>query len=136
MNNSGKHIFSDGYNDRKERLLSSLDGCEVKETYGVHRPRVRAGVLAAALAVVLALSVSAAVAVARMNMTKEGGKTTIVAEKVDGENLTARAWVPTGDEVTVKLNFDWLPDDMTEDETASYKFGSVDGGRWRSSRFP
>ena len=130
MNNSGKHIFSDGYNDRKERLLSSLDGCEVKETYGVHRPRVRAGVLAAALAVVLALSVSAAVAVARMNMTKEGGKTTIIAEKVDGEDLDKHKWDMTEDETAVKLYFDWMPDDMTKNETEAHSFGSVENGRW------
>ena len=127
------HTFSEEYERRKAALLSATaqedlqsSGTKSSSTF------TRTAIIAAILAAALTLSVGAAVALTQMNIKKDGGKTTITASVGDKETgeKPFRTWDPTGDEVAVQLDFGWLPDDMTEDETAPYKFGSSESGRW------
>ena len=124
------HVFSDKYMKKKAALINAAVKEDAESAKDKKKVNAKA-VFAAALAAVLALSVGATVAIVRgMSLTKEGGKTTVVAEKVDGENLDERKWGTGEGENAVKIDFAWLPDDLTKDETAAYKFNSTDGGRW------
>lgn len=130
MNNNTEHIFSDEYEKKKNALLESI---REEDEHGETKPRVSGKIIAvAAVAAVLALSVGATVAVSRMNMAKEGGKTTVTASLGGGEaeDKPLRSWVPSEDEVAVNLEFGWLPDDITEGVTPDFKFSSDDSNRW------
>ena len=125
-----RHEFSSEYERKKAALICAAENEDIKPEKEKKRVEPKA-VFAVALAAVLALSAGAAVAIVKgMSLTKEGGKTTVVAEKVEGEDLDKRTWGTGEGESAVKIDFAWLPDDLTEDETAPYKFNSTDGGRW------
>ena len=128
-----QHNFSRDYENRKRAILAALDDTREVKTG-------RAGGIAlkmiavAALVSVLTVGVFAAAGLIEFGIKHDGDELKISAKLPDNadadtsssESKPLRSWNAAEGEVSVKLNFGYMPADMTEDGTAPYKYSDED----------
>lgn len=134
-----KHIFTKSYSDRKEAVLNALHREEIEEKRTKNNLSVRTPIkilASAAVLAVLSAGVYAAVQQIDFHTEQNGGEVYVHASlnetaknSADSEEKPLRSWRAEDGEISVHLNIPDLPADMSEDGTASGKYGSEDSSR-------
>lgn len=125
------HLSSSAKTRIKDACLAEEARQEEKSTFGLGA-RFRIALIAACVAL-LSVGVYAATEIAHFYMEQDGseihvsaGLDSSIADKVEEPN---RAWNAEDGELMVKLDFAYLPDDITPDLTANGKYDGADNTR-------
>ncbi len=131
MNN--RHNFSDSYENKKRAILSALENESETRSYRVKSFPIK--VLAAIIAIsLLTVGVFAATRLIEFGIKQDGDQIQISAKLPDRSSADTandaskplRSWVAEEGEISVKLNFGYMPEDITENPTAPYKYSDED----------
>ena len=124
-----RHKFSNDYENKKRAILNALEDTTEERPHVSSRVAVKL-IAVAALISILTVGVFAATKLIEFSLKQEGDKIQISAKLPDrsdadianNENKPLRSWNADEDEISVKLNFGYMPGDIVEDSTAPYKF--------------
>ncbi len=127
-----RHNFSDKYNTKKTALIGALNDEAFlggqKQSIGHIPQRI---LCIAAVAVLLTVSVCAAVHLVDFSLFEDGNEAHINAGLTGPADTSEplRSWNSDEGEISIRLDFAYMPDDMTEDMTANGKWGGDDVSR-------
>lgn len=122
-------------NETKERIKKKCYECEdtVKNSDKGYKKRTAIRIFAVAAAIaVMTIGAFATSKFIKFSMTKNDGDVKINASLSHGANdaeKPLRSWNSDGCEISVRLGFSYMPEDMSEDPTATHKWGGTEVSR-------
>lgn len=124
-----RHNFSNDYENKKRAILNALEDTAEERPHASSNVAVKL-IAVAALISILTVGVFAATKLIEFSLKQEGDKIQISAKLPDrsdadianNESKPLRSWRAEDGEISVKLNFGYMPGDMAEDSTAPYKY--------------
>ncbi|MBR6558741.1 MAG: hypothetical protein IKT70_06990 [Clostridia bacterium] len=133
-----KHIFSKAYTERREAVLTAMrreESIKAENRAYSFKHMILKMMASAAILTALTVSVYAAAQWIEFHMEKSGDEVRIHAslsetgKSSDSEEKPLRSWRAEDGEISVSLQIPDLPADMSEDRTASGKYGSDNSSR-------
>jgi len=111
----------------RRRIKGELYRAEQEMRVDTPRCGIRWGTrvaIAAALVVSLSISALAVAHFTGLSVMRDGDGVKIEATGFEDSTAPHFAWNSGDDEISVRLEFDFMPEDMSEDGTASHKYGN------------
>jgi len=124
-----RHNFSNDYENKKRAILNALEDTAEERPHVSSRVAVKL-IAVAALISILTVGVFAATKLIEFSLKQNGDQIQISAKLPDrsnadianNESKPLRSWRAEDGEISVKLNFGYMPGDIVEDSTAPYKY--------------
>ena len=120
--------------DAKRKIKKACYEAEAEktETRFTKRPIFRVIIVAAVLSL-MTVSALAATKLIKFAVADDGKRVTVVVsvpDEIKDTETPLYAWNPDKDEIGIKLNFSYMPSDITEDKTSPNKYGGEGEGRF------